>query len=355
MEFQESQSSQPEHAVLQSNWRDLIKPRRLEVEEKSLTPTYGKFFGEPFERGYGTTIGNALRRVLLSSLQGAAVVAVRVSGVPHEFKDLDGVTEDVTDIVLNLKEVRVKLHDGATEEVAHIRKRGAGQVTAADIEAGPRVEILNPNQHIATLADGADFDMELVVRLGRGYVPAERNKREEDAVGTIPIDSIFSPVTKVNFVVTNARVGQRTDYDKLALEVHTDGSVRPEDAVAYAARILQEQLGIFVNFEEEPAGAEGEAGPVTPVNENLFRPVEDLELSVRSANCLQNADIRYLGELVQKSEQEMLKTKNFGRKSLNEIKEILHDMGLGLGMRLEGFPGREELDRRRLARERETA
>src|SRR5262245_35552315 len=284
MEFQETQSTQPEHAVLQSNWRDLIKPRRLEVEEKSLTPTYGKFFGEPFERGYGTTIGNALRRVLLSSLQGAAVVAVRVSGVPHEFKDLDGVTEDVTDIVLNLKEVRVKLHDGATEEVAHIRKRGVGQVTAADIEAGPRVEILNPNQHIATLADGADFDMELVIRLGRGYVPAERNKREEDAVGTIPIDSIFSPVTKVNFVVTNARVGQRTDYDKLTLEVHTDGSVRPEDAVAYAARILQEQLGIFVNFEEEPAGGEGEAGPIAPVNENLFRPVEDLELSVRSAN-----------------------------------------------------------------------
>ena len=355
MEFQETQSSQPEHAVLQSNWRDLMKPRRLEVDEKSLTPTYGKFFGEPFERGYGTTIGNAMRRVLLSSLQGAAIVAVRVSGVPHEFKDLDGVTEDVTDIVLNLKEARVKLHDGATEEVAHIRKRGPGQVTAADIEAGPRVEVLNPHQHIATLAEGADFDMELVVRLGRGYVPAERNKREEDPVGTIPIDSIFSPVTKVNFVVTNARVGQRTDYDKLALEVHTDGSVRPEDAVAYAARILQEQLGIFVNFEEQPASMEGEPGPIAPVNENLFRAVEDLELSVRSANCLQNADIRYLGELVQKSEQEMLKTKNFGRKSLNEIKEILHEMGLALGMRLENFPGREELDRRRLARERETA
>ena len=229
-------------------------------------------------------------------------------------------------------------------------------MTAADIEAGPRVEILNPNQHIATLAEGRG------PRHGAGRsawaaatCPPSATSARSDAVGTIPIDAIFSPVTKVNFVVTNARVGQRTDYDKLTLEVHTDGSVRPEDAVAYAARILQEQLGIFVNFEEEPAGAEGEAGPVTPVNENLFRPVEDLELSVRSANCLQNADIRYLGELVQKSEQEMLKTKNFGRKSLNEIKEILHDMGLGLGMRLEDFPGREELDRRRLARERETA
>jgi DNA-directed RNA polymerase subunit alpha len=355
MEFQETQSSQSEHAVLKSNWRELMKPNRLEVDEKSLTPTYGKFFGEPFERGYGTTIGNALRRVLLSSLQGAAIVGVRVGGVPHEFKDLDGVSEDVTDIVLNLKEVRVKLHDGATEEVAHIRKRGAGPVTAGDIEAGPRVEILSPRQHVATLAPDAELDMELVIRLGRGYVSAERNKRDEDPVGTIPIDAIFSPVTKVNFVVTNARVGQRTDYDKLALEVYTDGSVRPEDAVAYAARILQDQLGIFVNFEEQAAGAEGEASPVAPVNENLYRPVEDLELSVRSANCLQNADIRYLGELVQKTEPEMLKTKNFGRKSLNEIKELLHEMGLSLGMRLDGFPARDELDRKRLARERETA
>jgi DNA-directed RNA polymerase subunit alpha len=354
MEFQEIESTNSD-TVLQSNWRELIKPKRLEVEEKSLTPTYGKFFGEPLERGYGTTIGNALRRVLLSSLQGAAVVAVRVGGVLHEFSTLPGVSEDVTDIVLNLKEVRVKLNDGATEEVAHIRVRGPHEVTAADIQAGPRVEILNPHQHIATLAKDAEFDMELVVRLGRGYVPAERNKRETDPVGTIPIDAIFSPVTKVNFVVTNARVGQRTDYDKLTLEVNTDGSVRPEDAVAYAARILQDQLGIFVNFEEQPAGAEGEASHELPVNENLFRPVEDLELSVRSANCLQNADIRYLGELVQKTEQEMLKTKNFGRKSLNEIKEILHEMGLGLGLRLDNFPPREELDRRRLARERETA
>src|SRR5262249_51470717 len=295
MEFEDTQSLSSPDAVLQSNWRELIKPKQLEVEEKSLTPTYGKFFGEPFERGYGTTIGNALRRVLLSSLQGAAIVAVRVGAVRHESSTLPGVADDVPDVVLNLKEVRVKLNDGASEELAHIRVRGESEFTAADIQAGPRVEILNPRQHIATLAKDAELDMELVIRLGRGYVPAERNKREEDPVGTVPIDAVFSPITKVNFMVTNARVGQRTDYDRLTLEVHTDGSVRPEDAVAYAARILQDQLGIFVNFEEQPVGATGEASRESPVNENLFRPVEDLELSVRSANCLQNADIRYLG------------------------------------------------------------
>src|SRR5215813_3209291 len=321
MEVQDLAVRRPD-AVVQANWHDLMKPRRLEVDDKNLTPTYGKFFGEPFERGYGTTVGNALRRVLLSSLQGAAIVAVRVNCVLHEFSTLPGVAEDVTDIVLNLKEVRVKLNDGASEEVAHIRVRGEREVTAADIQAGPRVEILNPHQHIATLAKDAELDIELVVRLGRGYVPADRNRREGDPVGTIPIDAIFSPVTKVNFNVTNARVGQRTDYDRLVLEVTTDGSVRPEDAVAYAARILQEQLAIFVNFEEEQLAGDGESGGEIPLNDNLFRSVDDLELSVRSANCLQNADIRYVGELVQRSEQEMLKTKNFGRKSLNEIKEI---------------------------------
>jgi DNA-directed RNA polymerase subunit alpha len=354
MELQESQISPPS-TVLHSNWRELIKPKRLEVDEKSLTPIFGKFFGEPFERGYGTTVGNALRRVLLSSLQGAAITAVRVNGVLHEFSTIPGVTEDVTDIVLNLKEVRVKLHDGATEETAHIKVRGPKVVTAGDIQAGPRIEILNPNQHVATLAKDAELDIELVVRLGRGYVPADRNRREGDPVGTVPIDAIFSPVTKVNFTVTNARVGQRTDYDRLVLEITTDGSVRPEDAVAYAARILQEQLTIFVNFEEEQLAGDGDTGGELPLNDNLFRSVDDLELSVRSANCLQNADIRYVGELVQRTEQEMLKTKNFGRKSLNEIKEILHEMGLGLGLRLEGFPAREELDRRRLQRERESS
>jgi len=354
MELQESQISPPS-TILHSNWRELIKPKRLDVDGKSRTLTYGKFVGEPFERGYGTTVGNALRRVLLSSLQGAAITAVRVNGVLHEFSTIPGVTEDVTDIVLNLKEVRVKLQDGATEETAHIKLRGPKQVTAADIQGGLHIEVLNPNQHVATLAKDAELDIELAVRLGRGYVPADRNRREGDPIGTVPIDSIFSPVTKVNFNVTNARVGQRTDYDRLVLEVTTDGSVRPEDAVAYAARILQEQLTIFVNFEEEDFSGDGEAGGDTPLNDNLFRSVDDLELSVRSANCLQNADIRYVGELVQRSEQEMLKTKNFGRKSLNEIKEILHEMALGLGLRLEGYPVREELDRRRLQRERESS
>ena len=354
MELQDLSTQSPD-AIVQSNWRELIKPRRLEVEEKSLTPTYGKFFGEPFERGYGITVGNALRRVLLSSLQGAAIVALRVKGVLHEFSTIPGVTEDVTDIVLNLKEVRVKLHDGTVEETGRIQMRGEHQVTATDVQAGPRVEVLNPHQHIAMLAKDAELDMELVIRLGRGYVPAERNKREGDPVGTIPIDAVFSPVTKVNFTVTNARVGQRTDYDRLVLEVHTDGSVRPEDAVAYAARILQDQLSIFVNFEETASPAGADERHDVPSNENLYRSVDDLELTVRSANCLQNADIKYVGELVQKSEQEMLKTKNFGRKSLNEIKEFLHEMGLSLGMKLENFPAREELDRRRAQREKETA
>ena len=354
MEFEALETQTPD-APAENNWRELIKPKRLEVDEKGLTPTFGKFFGEPFERGYGTTIGNALRRVLLSSLQGAAVVGLRVKGVLHEFSTVAGVTEDVTDIVLNLKEVRVKLHDGAVEETARIQAKGPREVTAADIQAGPRVEILSPHQHIATLAKDAELDMELVVRMGRGYVPAERNKRDDDPVGTIPIDAIFSPITKVNFTVTNARVGQRTDYDRLVLEVHTDGSVRPEDAVAYAAKIFQQQLSIFVNFEEEPSAQNGEQRRELPQNENLYRPVDDLELSVRSANCLQNADIKYIGELVQKTEQEMLKTKNFGRKSLNEIKEILHEMGLSLGMKLDSFPPRDDLDRRRLQREKETA
>src|SRR5438067_8267355 len=256
MELQDLSTQSPD-AIVQSNWRELIKPRRLEVEEKSLTPTYGKFFGEPFERGYGITVGNALRRVLLSSLQGASIVALRVKGVLHEFSTIPGVTEDVTDIVLNLKEVRVKLHDGAPEETARIQAKGPREITAGDIQAGPRVEILNPHQHIASLAKDAELDIELVIRMGRGYVPAERNKREEDPVGTIPIDAIFSPITKVNFMVTNARVGQRTDYDRLVLEVHTDGSVRPEDAVAYAARIFQQQLAIFINFEEPTSAADG--------------------------------------------------------------------------------------------------
>lgn len=337
------------------NWRDMIKPKRLEADEKSLTATYGKFVGEPFERGYGTTIGNSLRRILLSSLYGAAITAVRIRGILHEFSTLPGVTEDVTDIVLNLKEVRVKMLDVPVDTI-RLSVKGERKVTAADIVTGPRVEILNADQHIATLSKDANLEMEMVVKRGRGYVSAEHNKEEGDPVGTIPLDAIFSPVLKVNFNVTNARVGQRTDYDRLVMEIWTDGSVKPEDALAYAARILQDQLAIFINFEEEAEVVEPlEEASEGKVNENLFRPVDELELSVRSANCLQNADIKFIGELVQRSEQEMLKTKNFGRKSLNEIREILHEMGLGFGMRLESFPNREELERRRLQKEKESA
>ena len=340
---------------MNKNWRDMIKPKRLEADEKSLTPTYGKFVGEPFERGYGTTIGNSLRRILLSSLYGAAITAVRIRGILHEFSTLPGVTEDVTDIVLNLKEVRVKLLDVPLDTI-RLSVKGEKNVTAADIVTGPRVEILNPEQHIATLSKDANLEMEMVVKRGRGYVAAEHNKEEGDPVGTVPLDAIFSPVLKVNFNVTNARVGQRTDYDRLVMEIWTDGSVKPEDALAYAARILQDQLTIFINFEEETEIAEPLEETIEgKINENLFRPVDELELSVRSANCLQNADIKFIGELVQRSEQEMLKTKNFGRKSLNEIREILHEMGLGFGMRLEGFPNREELERRRLQKEKESA
>ena len=341
--------------MMQRNWRDLIKPKKLEIDDKTLAPNYGKFIAEPLERGFGTTVGNSLRRVLLSSLYGAAITAVRIKGILHEFATLPGVTEDITDIVLNLKEVRVKLIDAAQDTV-RLSVSGERNVTAADIVTGPKVEILNPEQHIATLAKDAELDMEMVVKRGRGYVAAEHNKEEGDPVGTIALDAIFSPVRKVNFNVTNARVGQRTDYDRLVLEVWTDGSVTPEDALAYAARILQDQLTMFISFEEETETPEPlEEVAEGAVNEHLFRPVDELELSVRSANCLQNADIKFIGELVQRSEQEMLKTKNFGRKSLNEFREILHVMGLGFGMRLENFPNREELERRRLQKEKESA
>ena len=338
------------------NWRDLTKPQRLEIDEKSLTPTYVKLECQPLERGFGTTVGNSLRRILLSSLRGAAIVAVRFDNTLHEFSTISGVTEDVTDIVLNLKEVRLRLHEGAEEARATIEVRGEKAITAADIQAGPEVEILSPEHHIATVGKDADFRVELTVRMGRGYVSADRNKDETAPVGTVAIDSIFSPIRKVNFNVTNARVGQRTDFDKLVMEIWTDGSVRPEDALAYAARILQDQVSVFINFEE-PAEAVpvAEDQQAVELNENLFRSVDELELSVRSANCLQNADLRYIGELVQKTEAEMLKTKNFGRKSLNEIKELLAEMGLSLGMRLENFPPREELERRRLLREKQTA
>ncbi len=339
---------------MHKHWTDLIKPKKLEADEKNLTSTYGKFYAEPFERGFGQTIGNSLRRILLSSLMGAAVVSVRIKGMLHEFSTIPGVTEDVTDIILNLKEVRLQLHD-TEQQTLKIEAKGPKTIQAKDIVAGPSVEILNPEQHIATLSREGKLEMEMVAKLGRGYVLAERNKEEGSPVDTIFMDAIFTPIRKVNFHLTNARVGQRTDYDRLVFEVWTDGSMKPEDAVAYAAKIFQDQLQIFINFDEEPRREAREESPLAALNENLFRSVDELEFSVRSQNCLQNADIKYIGELVQKTEQEMLKTKNFGHKSLNEIKEILRDMGLELGMKLEHFPSREEIERRRQTREKETA
>jgi DNA-directed RNA polymerase subunit alpha len=341
-------------STMYRHWTDLIKPKQLEIEEKTLTTTYGKFYAEPFERGFGQTIGNSLRRILLSSLMGASIVAVRIKGILHEFSTIPGVTEDVTDIILNLKEVRLRLSDGE-QQTLKIEAKGPGVIQAKDIMAPPSVEILNPEQKIATLSREAKLDAEMVTKLGRGYVPAERNKEEGAPVDTIFIDAVFSPIHKVNFTVSNARVGQRTDYDRLVFEVHTDGSVRPEDAMAYAAKILQDQVGIFVNFQDEPRQEKREDGPTVPLNDNLFRSVDELEFSVRSQNCLQNADIKYIGELVQKTEQEMLKTKNFGHKSLNEIKEILREMGLELGMKIDHFPSREEIESRKRASEKESA
>jgi len=340
--------------MISRNWTDLIKPRKLEADDKSLTATYGKFYAEALERGFGTTIGNSLRRVLLSSLMGAAIVAVRIKGILHEFSTIPGVTEDATDIILNLKEVRLRLND-SEQEALRIEAKGPKTVQAKDIIAGPRVEILNPDHHIATLSREGKLDMELVAKVGRGYVPAERNKEEGAPVGTVFMDAVFSPIQKVNFNVTNARVGQRTDYDRLVLEIWTDGSVKPDDAVAFAAKILQDQLQIFINFSEEPRKEVREEPPLVLLNENLFRSVDEIEFSVRSRNCLENADIKYIGELVQKTEQEMLKTKNFGQKSLNEIKEVLRSMGLELGMKLEHFPSREEIEGRRMVKQKETA
>src|SRR5665647_1812392 len=321
------------------NWRDLIRPKKLQVETESLTNTYGKFFAEPFERGFGTTLGTGLRRVLISSLQGAAIVSVKAKGVLHEFSAIPGVTEDATDIILNLKGVRLKMH-GNESRVIWIVQKGEGVVKAKDIVTDNNVEILNPEQHIATCSKDANLEMDLVVKVGKGYVPADRNRDEKAPVGTIPIDAIFSPISKVNFTITNARVGQITDYDKLTLELWSDGSVKPQDAVAYASKILKDQLNIFINFDEDVEPQE-EAEPEEErerFNENLYRSVDELELSVRSANCLKNAGIKLIGELVSRSEAEMLKTQNFGRKSLNEIKDILSDMGLTFGMKIDSFP-----------------
>lgn len=324
--------------MLTRNWRDLIRPRGIQVEQETLTDFYGKFTCEPLERGYGITLGNSLRRVLLSSLQGAAITAIKVDGALHEFTTVGDVVEDVTDIILNLKEVVLKSATAKTYTV-RIDKTGPGQVLAKDINVVDGLTVLNPDHLIATLDKKGPLAMELTVGVGRGYVPADKNKTATMSIGTVPVDSLFSPIRKVNYTVTNARVGQQTDFDKLSLEVWTNGSVRPQDAVAYAAKIMKEQLTIFINFEEtEETHYSVGGGEDEPLNENLFRSVDELELSVRSANCLQNANITLIGELVQRTEQDMLKTKNFGRKSLKEIKEILANMGLSLGMKIDNWP-----------------
>lgn len=318
-------------------WRELIRPRGFEVERDSLSDDYGKFFIRPLERGYGVTLGNSLRRVLLSSMMGSAVSAVRFDGVLHEFSTIPDVLEDVTDIILNLKQIRLKQYTPDTRNLK-ISKRGPGVVTAADIQLVDGLEILNPEQHICTLGKDAKFECELQITYGRGFVEAE-GRSKELPVGWVAVDALYSPIRRVNYNVSTARVGQRTDYDALAFEVWTDGSLRPEEAIALGSKIIKEQLQIFLTFDEsvEPA-VEEEERRSPQLNDNLFRSVDDLELSVRSANCLKNANIRFIGELVSKTEAEMLKTKNFGRKSLNEIKEILTSMGLGLGMKIDGWP-----------------
>jgi len=330
------------------NWRDLIRPKALIEEDRDAhTDFYGKFVCEPLERGFGITIGNSLRRVLLSSLQGAAITTVRLEGALHEFTTIDDVKEDVTDIILNLKEVVFQATE-AKRYTLRVDKEGPGAVLAEDIrtDAAAGIRVLNPKQHIATVSRGGKLTMELSVGMGRGYVPADRNKDPSLAIGWIPIDSLFSPVRKVNYTVTNARVGQMTDYDKLTLEVWTNGAVKPRDAVAYAAKILKEQLQIFINFQEQDEAVSAPRSTEAPApNENLFKSVEEFELSVRSANCLQNANISYIGELVQKTEADLLKTKNFGRKSLKEIKDKLTELGLTLGMHIENWP--QMLERRR--------
>ena len=317
-------------------WKGFQKPKRLATDTETLNDKYGRFWAQPFERGFGTTIGNALRRVLLSSIEGAAVTAVKIEGVLHEFQSLPGVVEDATDIILNLKQVPFKLN-GEGPKAIYLRADQPGEVTSGMIEADADVEVLDKNVYIATVSEGGKLDMEMRLKRGRGYVSADKNFDEDLGIGFIPIDSVHSPVRKCNYTVEAARLGQITDYDKLTLEVWTNGSVSPADSIGLAAKLMKDHMNIFINFEEEmeTAASEDRSGKPEIRNENLNRSVEELELSVRSYNCLKNANIQTIGELVQKTEAEMLKTKNFGRKSLNEIKEILASMGLSLGMRID--------------------
>jgi DNA-directed RNA polymerase subunit alpha len=334
--------------VLQKNWQDLIKPTKLEIVSGRAKNKVATLVAEPLERGFGMTLGNALRRVLLSSLQGAAITTVHIDGVLHEFSSIPGVREDVTNIVLNIKEIALRVHSEGVKRMV-LKKEGPGQVKASDIEASSEVEILNPEHVICTLDQGASIRMEFSATMGKGYVPAERNRPDDAPIGLIPVDSLYSPVKKVSYKVENTREGQILDYDKLTMTVETDGSVTAEDSVALAARILQDQLAVFINFEEPKKAIEDTAKhPELAFNAALLKKVDELELSVRSANCLKNDNIVYIGDLIQKTEAEMLKTPNFGRKSLNEIKEVLAQMGLHLGMEVPNWPPEniEELAKR---------
>jgi DNA-directed RNA polymerase subunit alpha len=329
------------------NWQELIRPEKLAVAVGTDPKRVATVVAEPLERGFGLTLGNSLRRILLSSLQGAAVTSVHIDGVLHEFSSIAGVREDVTDIVLNIKDIALKMQGEGPKRMV-LKKQGPGQVTAGDIQTVGDVQILNPELGLCTLDEGAEIRMEFTVTTGKGYVPADRNRSEDSPIGLIPVDSLFSPVRKVSYRVENTREGQILDYDKLTMTIETNGSITPEDALAFAARILQDQLNIFVNFEEPRREIEAPAMQELPFNPALLKKVDELELSVRSANCLKNDNIVYIGDLIQKSEAEMLRTPNFGRKSLNEIKEVLATMGLHLGMQIEGWPPEniEELAKR---------
>jgi DNA-directed RNA polymerase subunit alpha len=333
--------------VIQRNWHELIKPTKLNVEPGSDVSRSATVVAEPLERGFGLTLGNSLRRILLSSLQGAAVTAIQIEGVLHEFSSVPGVREDVTDIILNIKTLGLRMHGEGPKRMS-LRAKGAGEVKAGMIETGHDIEIMDPNLVLCTLDEGATLNMELTVETGKGYVASSQNRTEDSPIALIPIDAIFSPVRKVAYKVENTRVGQVTDYDKLIMQVETNGAVTPEDAVALAARILQDQLQLFINFEEPQLASEEDKRDELPFNKNLLRKVDELELSVRSANCLKNDNIIYIGDLVQKTEAEMLRTPNFGRKSLNEIKEVLQQMGLNLGMQITNWPPEniEELAKR---------
>lgn len=323
--------------MLQKNWQELIKPGQLDIQPVGDSRRKATVIANPLERGFGLTLGNALRRILLSSLQGAAVTAIQIDGVLHEFSSIPGVREDVTDIVLNIKSLALRMH-GEGPRRMRLHAEGPGPVTAKQIIVGPEIEIMDPDLVICTLDHDARLNMEMTVSAGKGYVPASQNRPEDAPIGLIPVDALYSPVRKVSYKVENARVGQVTDYDKLSLSVETNGAVTPDDAVALAARILQDQLRLFVNFEEPQQERREEMHEEMPFNKNLLRKVDELELSVRSANCLKNDNIVYIGDLVQKSEAEMLRTPNFGRKSLNEIKEVLAQMGLHLGMEIPNWP-----------------